>query len=378
MLEKGYAVARTRRNADRDRPGDYEAVLDNGEVWPGQNINQNPELILDMARLVRNFLKDRWGREATRIYWYGHSAGAHMGFLVNFMPEGNLEPNGKHTVDGILADDPGGGFYVPILMKNGQDVLFRTPEEKAKFVKTFSIAHQLYPNFYSVDQPWQMELATVPSYVSPSYLENKRTAARVFREKNMMSGFRMYEIKGISHSSGDTSPESGRGDVPTLPLVELSRFIDGVVDLLDNWVEKGTEPPGMRSESPGLGDKREAVNLPETACPLGVYFAYPPSQGAGSAGSTAFAPFDGVSLEPVDGRMELVDMNENGKRDKRESVTEAWHRLGLLKPDETLSRAKYVACVQNAVATLRKDNFITEKVANLYIQEAGTEELPAR
>src|SRR5581483_11231447 len=31
MLAKGYAVARTRRNADRDRPGDYEAVLDNGE-----------------------------------------------------------------------------------------------------------------------------------------------------------------------------------------------------------------------------------------------------------------------------------------------------------------------------------------------------------
>src|SRR5438309_2014922 len=106
MLAKGYAVARTRRNADRETPGDYSATLDSGEVWPGQNINQNPELILDMARLVRNFLKARLGRDASRTHWYGHSAGAHLGLLVNFIPEVNKEPDGKNTISGFIADDP--------------------------------------------------------------------------------------------------------------------------------------------------------------------------------------------------------------------------------------------------------------------------------
>ena len=52
MLEKGYAVARSRRNAERDAPGDYEAVLDNGEVWPSQNVAEIPELVMEKVILV--------------------------------------------------------------------------------------------------------------------------------------------------------------------------------------------------------------------------------------------------------------------------------------------------------------------------------------
>lgn len=374
MLAKGYAVARTRRNAERDAPGDYDAVLDDGEVWPGQNINQNPELILDMARLAGNLLQDRLGRKPSRTYWYGHSAGAHLGFLVNFMPEANKGPDGKNTIDGLLADDPGGGLYVPILMRNGQDVLFRTPEEKAKFVKTIDVAHQLYPGYYSPETPWEMELKTVPKFISPNYLANKRTAARVFKEKGLGDGFRMYEVKGVSHNGGDELPEDGKqGDVQ---ILELSRLMDGVIDLLDNWVDKGVDPPATKSEAPGLGSTKEALDLPETACPLGVYFPYPPTRGVGGVGLTSFAPFDGKSLEPVDGRMMYVDMNGDGRRDKRETVTEAWRRLGLLKADEAFDRAKYVGCVQQAAAKLRKENFITEKVAALYVDEAKTKPLP--
>lgn len=321
MLAKGYAVARTRRNADRETPGDYDAVLDDGEVWPGQNINQNPELILDMARMVRNLLRDRLGREASRIYWYGHSAGAHLGLLVNFMPEVNREPNGKNTIDGFLAHDPGGGLYVPILMRNGQDVLFRTPEEKAKFVKTIEIAHQLYPAYYSEDTPWEMELKTVPKFISPNYLANKRTGMRVFKEKNMGNVFRAYEVKGVSHNGGDelkNLPERDYRD-RDINILDLYRFIDGAVDLLDNWVEKGIDPPETRSDAPGLSGAKNAIDLPETACPLGVYFAYPPLHSTAGVGMTGFAPFDGTNLEPVDGRLIYVDMNGNGRRDKRET-----------------------------------------------------------
>jgi len=379
MLEKGYAVARSRRNADRETPGDYTVTLDNGEVWPDENINQVPELILDEARLVKNFLKDRLGREATRMYWYGHSAGAHMGLLVNYMsqlnPELNKEPNGKNTIDGFIDDDPGGGMYVPILMKNGQDILFRTPDEKTKFVKSIVVAHQLYPNNYSEDTPWEMEIKTIPKYVSTNYLANKRTTARVMKEKTMGGGYRMYEVKGVSHSGGENLPNGKQGDIE---ILDLSRLMDGVIDLLDNWVDKSIDPPETKSEAQGLGGKDDAVNLPETACPLGVYFAYPPLHSLGGVGSTGFAAFDGQSMEPLDGRLINVDMNGNGRRDKRETITEAWRRLGLLKPDEAFTPAKYVACVEAAAAKLRKENFITQRVAGQYVQEAKTKEFPGR
>ena len=375
MLAKGYAVARTRRNADRMAPGDYTAVLDDGDEWPGQNINQDPELILDMARLVRNFLKERLGRESSRIYWYGHSAGAHLGLLVNYMPEVNKEPDGRNTIGGFLADDPGGGLYIPILMRNGQDVLFRTPEDNAQFVKTIEIAHQLYFGYYSRDNPWEMEFQTVPKWISPTYLANKRTAARVFKEKGLDSRFRMYEVKGISHSGGETLENGKQGDIE---ILDLSRLIDGAIDLLDSWVEKGVEPPATKSDAPGLSAQKEALILPETACPLGVYFPCPTLHDEAGVGLTGFAAFDGTSLEQVDGRNVFVDMNENGKRDKRETVTEAWRRLRLLKPDETISRAKYVACVREATAKLKQENFITEEIVAKYVQEAQTRELPQR
>ena len=40
-----------------------------------------------------------------------------------------------------------------------------------------------------------------------------------------------------------------------------------------------------------------------------------------------------AGLEPLDWRGALVDMNENGVRDERESVEAAWRRLGLLGAD---------------------------------------------
>jgi hypothetical protein len=50
---------------------------------------------------------------------------------------------------------------------------------------------------------------------------------------------------------------------------------------------------------------------------------------SGSAGVTSFAPYDGAGLEPLDGQLMYVDMNRDGRRDQRETVTEAWRRLGL-------------------------------------------------
>jgi hypothetical protein len=379
MLDKGYAVARTRRNADRFVAGDFSAVLDTGEKWTDLNVNLVPELILDEVRLAGNLLKDRLGRKPARNYWYGHSAGAYMALAINYMQtmgeSPNKEADGSNLITGFLADDPGGGLFVPVLMKNGQDVLLRKQEEKAKFIKTIVVAHQAYPLAYTDEIPGEMDLRQIPKWVSATALVNKRSTARMMREKGMDGGYRMYEVKSVSHIGGENLPDGKNGDVE---ILDLSRFIDGAVDLLDNWVEKGVSPPVTKSAEAGVGASPDAVSLPEVACPLGQYFAYPPMEGEDGVGQTGYAAYDGESLEPLNGLIQLVDMNGDGKRGRRETVTEAWRRLGLLKAGETFSREKYVACMESTAAKLKADRFITEKVADRYVQDAKTKMLPAK
>ena len=147
-------------------------------------------------------------------------------------------------------------------------------------------------------------------------------------------------------------------------------------------MERGIEPPPTKSDLPellGLMGTDKAVDLPETACPLGVYFPYPPSRGTRGGGTTALAPFDGESLEPEDGRKNYVDMNQNGRRDRRETVTEAWQRLGLIEGDEKFNRDRYVECIKAATSGLTKEGFITKEIADLYIREsAERQDLPER
>jgi len=153
MLDRGYAVARSRRNADGFVPGDFSAVLDDGTVWTDQNVNAVPELILDKVRLVDNLLKDRLGKKPTRNYWWGHSAGAYTGLALTYMlqsdPTLNRDTDGQETISGFIHDDPGGGLFLPVLVKDGKDVLYRTPQERATFIKSLTVSHQAYPLVYS-------------------------------------------------------------------------------------------------------------------------------------------------------------------------------------------------------------------------------------
>jgi hypothetical protein len=286
MLAKGYAVAVTRRNAAVSAPGDFFVTLDNGEVWPDQNVGLVPELIVEMIQLAGNFLRDRLGHKPTRNYWYGYSGGAMTGSLLNYLSGLNIDGDGTPLVDGFILDDMAGGLFLPALMKNGDDVLFRTRQERARFVKTIEISHQMYPAVFA-EGGSGMDIHNIPEWISPNYLVNKRRGAMLFREKGLDSRFRMYEVRGVSHSGGETLEDGKRGDIQIVPLW---RFMDGVIDLLDNWVEKGIEPPPTKSDWPellGSISANKAVDLPETACPLGVYFPYPPSRGARGGGSTA-------------------------------------------------------------------------------------------
>jgi hypothetical protein len=323
--------------------------------------------VKDFTALAEHAIQKRLGQPPARTYFYGHSAGARIGRGFNYTPGLNKAADGKPLFDGILADDGAAGGWLPVTMKNGKDVLFATEADKAAFVPQLDVSHQMYNNIWPTKGP---------EYMSPSYLANKRSNARMLRDKGLTGKHRMYEIRSISHSGGEGLADGRRGETQ---ILDLSKMMDRFIDMLDAWVDKGVAPPPMRSDWAELGDvnrdgtiENPGLAFPEVACPLGVYFPYPNS----TAGSTSFAPFTGgTDLEPLDGDGVFVDMNRNGIRDYRETPARAWQRLGLLQKGEELTREKYAACVQKAAEDLRQDGFFSDKTAQWYVEQAKTAEL---
>jgi hypothetical protein len=350
--------------------GDVQVVLEDGTVYVSRNLNDNAQYIVDFTLLAKKTLQKRLGKPPARTYFYGHSAGGRVGRSLNYVPGLNLAPDGKKVFDGILADDSATGLWLPIVMKDGKDVLFATDAEKAGFVPQLEITHQMY----NAESPGEKA-----PWVSTSYLWNKRQNARILRDKGLSPKHRMYEVRSISHSGGESLPDGRRGDQE---ILDLSRLMDRFVDILDAWVDKGVAPPATRSDWTELGDadkdgtiENPAIAFPEVACPLGVYFAYPPSLGGNGGGTTWFAAFTGRGLEPLDGRDVFADMNRNGVWDFRESPTQAWQRLGLLQKGESLTREKYAACVQSAATALREAGFFSDKTVAWYADQAQKTEL---
>jgi hypothetical protein len=188
----------------------------------------------------------------------------------------------------------------------------------------------------------------------------------------------MYEIRGVSHF------DAGQTSLPDLvpETLDLGGLMESFIDMLDRWVDNGIAPPPTRSDLPEIaGDEREgqshkgAIALPEVACPLGERFVFPPAHGVSrrSFQETAFAAFDGTNLEPLDGHGGLVDMNHNGMRDRRETIRQAWLRLGLIKPGEPFGRRAYVACVANAAANLVSEGFLPPGLIAWYVRRAQLE-----
>jgi hypothetical protein len=300
------------------------------------------------------------------MYMYGHSAGARIGHGLNYTPGLNVGRDGKRFFDGLLLDDPAAGTWYPVVMKDGKDVLLASAADKAAFVPQIDVAHQMYNNIWPPQHP---------AWLSSSYLENKRNNARILQQKGL-ANYRMYEVRGTSHSGGESLPDSmQRGE---LQNIDVSKAMDRFIDLLDAWVDKGTAPPPTHSDDPTIGgtgangaSAHPALTYPELACPLGVYYGYP----ASTAGATAFAAFTGSGMEPLDGNDVFVDMNRNGVWDYRESPTQAWTRLGLLKAGETLTRDKYASCVADAANHLRDEGFFSAKTATAYTDQAKTADL---
>jgi hypothetical protein len=369
MAAKGYAVVVTHRTSET-LGGDVQVTLEDGTVYPERNLNDNARYIIDFALLARNALKQRLGRVPSRLYFYGHSAGGRVGRSLNYVPGLNADASGKPVFDGILADDSATGLWLPVVMKDGRDVLFADEAAKKAFVPQLEVTHQMY----NAESPGEKA-----PWISTNYLRNKRENAKLLRDKGLASKHRMYEVRRISHNGGEGLEDGRRGDVE---ILDLSLMMDRFIDTLDAWVDKGVAPPPTHSDWTELGDvdrdgtiEHPALSFPEVACPLGVYSQFPPSSGAAGVGSTFFAAFTGEGLEPLDGRRVFVDMNGNGVWDFRETPTEAWRRLGLLAKGEMLTREKYAACITEAAERLRKGGFFSDRTVQLYIERARKTEI---
>ena len=361
MLSKGFALVKTRRTSSEGL-GEILATLDDGTTIDDVAFNDSARYIMDFASVAHNAIAARLGRRPGRTYFYGHSAGARIGRGLNYTPGLNRDGDGPFF-DGILADDGAAGGWLPVLMRDGKDVLLTTASEKAAFVPQLDISHQMYNNIWPSKKP---------DYMSASYLANKRSNARILVDKGLSAKHRMYEVRAISHSGGENLPDGRRGDVQ---ILDMSKFMDRFIDMLDAWVDRGVPPPTSRSDDPAAAgrDIHPALALPEVACPLGVYFSYPNS----TAGTSSFAAFTGQGLEPLDQAKVFVDMNRNGVWDERETVTTAWRRLGLLRSPETLTRDRYVGCVRAAAETLAADGFLSPANATWYVEQARLADIRA-
>jgi hypothetical protein len=348
LLDRGYAVAHTMRSS-QIAGGDVVVTLEDGSTLKN-NVSTHTGFLTDMTKIVGNMMQQHLGRKAVRTYYYGFSAGGFLGRLIQYAPGINRGDDGKPMFDGFLLDDAGAGLWLPVLMVDGKDTLFVGGDDRGRFVPQIDTSHQLY-------------LAE-----DGQTLERKRQNAKLLLDKGLGERHRVYEIRGVSHF------DSGQVSRPELvaQTLDLGGIQESLVDLLDRWVVNGEAPPPSRSDLPALtGADHPAIALPEIACPLGVYHAMPATHGTSrrSYQETAFVPFDGGDLEPLDGRGQFVDMNGNGTRDKRETVVQAWTRLALLKAGERLTHGRYAACVATAAAKLVAEGLLPTRVLAHYVNQ---------
>ncbi|MEE2840292.1 MAG: alpha/beta hydrolase domain-containing protein [Acidobacteriota bacterium] len=406
MIDQGYAVAYTRRPASGARRrgaisrASEEVRLDDGTLFEDKTFGFHSGLIRDWTQIAKNLVQTRLGRRPEHTYFYGKSGGGSLGRIFNYKPGANRDTEGNRLYDGMLIDDAGGGWYWPVqlfartdisegvfsLQPDSRDTLIVDEVYKQNFAFQIDIAHQNY---------------TGADFVEGHYLFVKRENARFLKEKGLAFKNRMYEIVGVSHADAGYASRSEGATRPGLNNLDLGGVFDALIVALDQWVEKGVEPSPTRSGSPLLGDvdgdgsiENSAVELPEVACPIGVFIEY--AEAAPRPGRTTFVPylrqprhiinadaedlpagFDPEWLEPLDARGYMVDMNQNGARDTRESITQAWQRrmregerYGTLASRETLTHAHYVECVSRVTGDLVKENLLSEMARTYYLRNA--------
>lgn len=375
MINQGYAVVYSRRPASSGVP----STIVGTNTTLNESLNDNVDTLLSFMQSGQKLVQQAMGKSPSETYWYGHSAGVIVGRLLNYSGL-NKAPNGRPYIDGFLDDDAGGGLPLPVSMPMGQvlgeqgneatfpqsDLLFQSPQQKAGFTQELNFAHDMYESTHT----WISEV---------SYLDLKRENAKLDDQLGVPA--RTYEVAGVSHIPNSTGSPAN--------TLDMSGLISSAITNLDAWVTHNVQPPAsivntasvstnapiVTSSNPAPDaatnnvDKQTSVQLPPLTCPTGIRYSQPAPDG--SPTSTGYAAYDGTTLEPVNAGGQLVDVNNNGIRDRMPTMEQAWRSLGLLGHGQQLTKNVYVSCVQQSVNKLTAEHLLPKDVADWYVQTAS-------
>jgi len=422
LMDEGYAVVWTRRDAaitDKDSMNVANTViLDDGTELGGKGklgmgFNDNLGMIRDYAVISRNYITEALGRKPDNIFYRGHSAGGAVGRSFLLIRGMNTDHEGNKLFDGFYLDDSAGGrgptaYFWESELVDEHGTFRLTPSEKdylaftGEQMKFFSPVVEVIHGAYNGGNT-----ATVPRLferVPGTYVYYKRENARINIEKGLGHLWKSYEIAGVSHA--DATSEATKYPELAAQMVDIGGVAIKLTKALVDWVREGKKPPPTRVDAFDVWELDKtagpAIQLPETACPRGIYRAFMNRPDGTSVGSSPalFVPyltklvpqvnedqewpagFKEEYLEPLDRNGYLVDMEGSGHRMTRPSIQQMWHvrysegkKTGILKPYEKLTREVYSTCVSDVATQLNSEGLLTDEAKAWYIEKAKTDEI---
>jgi hypothetical protein len=422
LMDMGFAVVWTRRDAAITDPASMAVantvVLDDGTELGGpgklgMGFNDNIGVIRDYTVISRNYITEQLGQRPEKLFYRGHSAGGAMGRSILVIRGMNTDHSGEQLFHGFYIDDSAGGrgatsyfWKAQVIDELGsfrlapsdEDYLVFSGEQMRYMTPVIEVIHGAYAGGNTSTVPRLFE------QVPATYFQYKRENTRINIEKGLGDTWKSYEIAGTSHS--DASAEAF--DYPDLAkdMVDIGGVAIKLEQALVDWVLNGIKPPETRVDAydvleldPKAGP---AIQLPETACPRGIFRPYMNRPDGTAVGSSPalFIPylsfpapqinemqprpagFKEEWLEPLDRFGYLVDMTGSAHRMTRPSIEQAWHiryregnKTGILRPYERLTRERYVSCVTNVVNELYADGLLLEEARDWYIDKAWRDEI---
>jgi len=422
LIDKGYAVIWTRRDGSSSDAGSMDVantvLLDDGTELGGpgklgMGFNDNISVIRDYTVIARRYIEQHMGKAPDKLFYRGHSAGGALGRSMLFIRGMNTDHNGEQLFDGFYIDDSAGGrgasayfWEATVVDEHGSftlqpsdtDALTFSGEQMRYMTPVIEVIHGAYSGGNTATVPRLFE--RVPA-IYPQY---KRENARINIEKGIGDLWKSYEIAGVSHS--DASAEAFNYPELAKDMVDIGGVAIMLHQALVDWVLTGKKPPPTRVDAfdvweldPEAGP---AIQLPETACPRGIFRPFSMRPDGTSVGSSPalFIPyltmpvpqinedqerpagFKEEWLEPLDRKGYLIDMTGSGHRMTRPSIQQAWHvryregkKTGILRPYETLTRDRYVSCVTEVATSLQADGLLTDEAVTWYIEKARTDDI---
>lgn len=421
LMDMGFAVVWTRRDSSSSDEGSMAVAntvtLDDGTELGGpgklgMGFNDHLGLMRDYTVISRNYVIEQLGKAPEALFYRGHSAGGALGRSFLIAKGMNSDHEGKKLFDGFYLDDSAGGrgasayfWESEMVDEHGSfalevsdvDQLTFDAEHRQFMSPVIEVVHAAYTGSRTstVPQLFERVTATYPNY--------KRENARINLEKGLGDIWKSYEIAGVSH--GDSASDAE--DYPELArdMVDIGGVAIALEQALADWVLKGKQPPHIRVDAKDVWDLDKnagpAIQLPDTACPRGIYRPFMKRPDGTSVGPSPalFIPyltelvpqinedmprpvgFKEEWLEPLNEKGYLVDMSGGaGQRMTRPTIQQAWimrykqgEKTGILKPDERLTRERYVECVTDVASSLRADGLLTAEAERWYIEKSKTD-----